>query len=84
MLYIHLNLLNHEIFTNLIISCISYLIQPVFAADDHSLITPEMQNYIGYGAVLFTFLLVIVAMLVILRAFKVVDQDHSEIGRLLG
>lgn len=47
-------------------------IQPVFAADDHSLMTPEIQNYIGYGAVLFTFLVIMVAMLVILRAFKVV------------
>lgn len=50
------------------------LIQPAFAADDHSLTTSEMQNYIGFGAVVFILILVIVAMLVVLRAFKVVAR----------
>jgi cytochrome c oxidase cbb3-type subunit 3 len=50
------------------------VVQPVFAEDDHSLMTSETQNYLGVGAILFTLLLVAVAMLAVLRAFKVLTR----------
>ncbi|HTE00116.1 MAG TPA: cbb3-type cytochrome c oxidase N-terminal domain-containing protein [Mucilaginibacter sp.] len=50
------------------------LIQPAFAADDHSLITPDIQNYIGYGAIVFVLLLFIIVMLVLLKTFKVLTR----------
>jgi cytochrome c oxidase cbb3-type subunit 3 len=52
----------------------AFLITPVFAEDDHSLMTPQMQNYIGYGAIVFALLLFIVVMLVLLRTFKVLTR----------
>lgn len=53
---------------------LAILITPVFAEDDHSLMTPQMQNYIGYGAIVFALLLFIVVMLVLLRTFKVLTR----------
>lgn len=53
---------------------LAVLATPVFAEDDHSLLSPAMKNYIGYGAIIFTLLLIIVAFLVILRAFKVLTR----------
>lgn len=50
------------------------LVTPVFAGDDHSLMTPTMQNYVGYGAIILTLLLIVVALLVVLRAFKVLTR----------
>jgi cytochrome c oxidase cbb3-type subunit 3 len=47
---------------------------PAFAADDHSLISSDVQNYIGYGAILFALVLFIVVMLVLLRIFKVLTR----------
>ena len=50
------------------------LVTPVFAGDDHSLMTPTMQNYVGYGAIILTLLLIVAALLVVLRAFKVLTR----------
>jgi len=47
---------------------------PAFAEDDHSLLSPEMENYIGYGVVVAMLLLFIVVMLVLLRTFKVLTR----------
>jgi cytochrome c oxidase cbb3-type subunit 3 len=41
--------------------------QPLFA-DDHSMLPPDMENYIGYGAIFTVLILIVVAILVILRA----------------
>ncbi len=51
-----------------------FLLQPAFAEDDHSLLAPETQNYIGYGFIVFMLLLFIVVMLVLLRTFKVLTR----------
>jgi cytochrome c oxidase cbb3-type subunit 3 len=42
--------------------------------DDHSLIPADIQNYIGLGAIVLLMLLIIVALLVILRAFNVITR----------
>jgi cytochrome c oxidase cbb3-type subunit 3 len=53
---------------------------PAVAEDDHSLLTPGMQNYIGYGVIVFALLLFIVVMLVLLRAFKVLTRLVLKFG----
>jgi cytochrome c oxidase cbb3-type subunit 3 len=53
---------------------LTFLVKPVFSEDDHSLITPDVQNYIGYGAIMLTLLLFIVVMLVLLKTFKVLTR----------
>jgi cytochrome c oxidase cbb3-type subunit 3 len=53
---------------------LTMLIQPVLAEDDHSLISGETQNYIAYGSIIVMLTLFIVAMLVVLRAFKVLTR----------
>jgi cytochrome c oxidase cbb3-type subunit 3 len=53
---------------------LSTLIQPVFAEDDHSLLSPGTENYLGYGVIVAMLILFIVAMLVILRAIKVLTR----------
>ncbi len=58
----------------LLTMALAILITPVFAEDDHSLMTPQMQNYIGYGAIVFALLLFIVVMLVLLKTFKVLTR----------
>jgi cytochrome c oxidase cbb3-type subunit 3 len=45
-----------------------------FAQDDHSLLSSHMQSYIGYGAIICMLLLFIVAMLVLLRALKILTR----------
>jgi cytochrome c oxidase cbb3-type subunit 3 len=52
----------------------AFLVKPAFAADDHSLITPEVQNYIGYGAIVLALFLIIGVMLVLLKTFKVLTR----------
>jgi len=47
--------------------------QPVLAADD-SLLSGEMMNYIGFGAIVFTLILFVIVMLVLLRTFKVMTK----------
>jgi cytochrome c oxidase cbb3-type subunit 3 len=42
--------------------------------DDHSLISADIQNYIGFGAIVLLMLLIIMALLVILRAFNIVTR----------
>ena len=49
-------------------------IEPAFADDDHSLLSPDTQNYIGYGAIFAALILFIIAMLVVLRVFKVLTR----------
>ncbi|MFB9843605.1 cbb3-type cytochrome c oxidase N-terminal domain-containing protein [Mucilaginibacter ginsenosidivorans] len=49
-------------------------IQPAFAADDHSLLSGETMNYIGYGAIMIALVVLIVAMLTVLKAFKLVAR----------
>jgi len=53
---------------------LTFLVKPVFAEDDHSLIAPDVQNYIGYGAIMLTLLLFIAVMLVLLKTFKVLTR----------
>jgi cytochrome c oxidase cbb3-type subunit III len=52
---------------------LAFLIQTAFA-DDHSLLTPDVQNYVGYGGIVFALVLFIVVMLVLLRTFKVLTR----------
>jgi cytochrome c oxidase cbb3-type subunit 3 len=47
--------------------------QPVFA-DDHSLLPADVENYIGYGAIMVILILFVVAMLIILRAVRVLTR----------
>ena len=47
---------------------------PVFADDDHSLLSGDTENYIGYGIIIAVLVLFIVALLVILRAIKVLTK----------
>jgi cytochrome c oxidase cbb3-type subunit 3 len=47
---------------------------PVFADDDHSLMSPQMENYVGYGVVLAALLIFIGVMLVLLRTFKILTK----------
>jgi len=57
---------------------------PLKAEDDHSLIPSDIENYIGYGAIILMLLLFIVVMLVLLYAFKTLtriilkSQGYSE------
>lgn len=47
----------------------------VFAEDgDPELTSGQLMNYVGYGAIVFTLLLFVVAMLVLLRTFKVMTK----------
>jgi len=48
-------------------------IQPAFA-EDGQLMSGDMMNYIGYGAIVFTLLLIVVVMLVLLRTFNVLAR----------
>jgi len=50
------------------------LIHPAFAVDDHSMLSADLQNYIGYGAIVFTLLLLVVAMLFLLRTVKLLTR----------
>jgi cytochrome c oxidase cbb3-type subunit 3 len=55
--------------------CLSLLVlgvQPAFAAD--SLLQPETMNYIGYGAILVAMVVILIAALMVLRAFKVLTR----------
>ena len=57
------------------IICLSLLVlgvQPAFAAD--SLLPTETMNYIGYGAILFACIVILVAMLMVLKAFRVLTR----------
>ncbi len=47
--------------------------QPLFA-DDHSLLPADVENYIGYGTIIAVLLLFVVAMLIILRAVRVLTR----------
>lgn len=50
-----------------------FTLQPAIAKDD-SLIPGDVLNYIGYGVIIFSLLLFVVAFLVVLRAFRVVTR----------
>ena len=52
----------------------TFLMQQAFADDDHSLIPSDMQNYIGFGAIVAILLLFILVMLVLLRTFNLLTR----------
>ncbi len=59
----------------LLVFGLSIGVQPVRAdVDDHSLLPPSMENYIGYGIILAFLVLVVVVLLVLLRTFKVLTR----------
>lgn len=43
-------------------------------ADDHSLLSSDIENYIGYGAIFAVLILFVIAMLVVLRAVRVLSK----------
>jgi cytochrome c oxidase cbb3-type subunit 3 len=53
---------------------LAVLAVPAFADDDHSLLSPQMENYIGYGVVLAALLVFIGVMLVLLHTFKILTR----------
>jgi len=53
---------------------LAMLAQPVFADDEHSLLSGDTENYLGYGLIVTMFLLFIIAMMVTLRALKVLTR----------
>lgn len=55
----------------ILIAVLVFAAQPLLADD---LISSEMKNYIGYGAIMFLLLVVLMAMLVLLRTFKVLTK----------
>lgn len=50
-----------------------FTVQPIMAKDD-SLIPGDVMNYIAAGAIFFTLILIVVALLVVLRAFRIVTR----------
>jgi cytochrome c oxidase cbb3-type subunit 3 len=49
--------------------------QPAMAeTDEHSMIPPNIENYIGYGAIIAFLILLVIALLVLLRTFKVLTR----------
>ena len=50
------------------------LAAPALAEDDHSLLSPQQENYIGYGVILAALLVFIGVMLVLLRTFKILTR----------
>ncbi|MGZ3891226.1 MAG: cbb3-type cytochrome c oxidase N-terminal domain-containing protein [Mucilaginibacter sp.] len=48
-------------------------IQPAFAADD-SLLPADTMNYIGYGAIMLLLIVLVIAMLAVLKAFRVLAK----------
>lgn len=53
--------------------CIATL--PAFAeTDDHSLIPTDIENYIGYGAIVTMLILFVIVLLVLLRTFKILAR----------
>jgi len=55
------------------LSLLVFGIQPAFAADD-SLLPAETMNYIGFGAIVLMLIVLIIAMLSVLKAFKVLAK----------
>jgi cytochrome c oxidase cbb3-type subunit 3 len=49
-------------------------IQPAMADDDHSLLSPQMENYIAYGVIIAALLLFLAVMLVLLKTFRVLAK----------
>jgi cytochrome c oxidase cbb3-type subunit III len=58
---------------NLISLALIFIITPAHAADD-SLLSADTQNYIGFGVIIFSLLLLLVVMLVLLRTFKILTR----------
>jgi cytochrome c oxidase cbb3-type subunit 3 len=58
----------------LLLMVMTVIMMPAFAEDNHSLLEPETQNYIGYGAIVLTLLLFILAMLVVVRALNMMTK----------
>lgn len=57
------------LFLALIVFC-----QGAIAADDHSMLSPDLQNEIGYGVIVSALLMFIGVMLVLLRTFRVLTR----------
>jgi len=57
----------------LIIPTLFLFIQSAGAKDD-SLISNEMKNYIGFGAIAFTLVLFVIVLLVLMRVFRIMSQ----------
>lgn len=57
----------------LIIPTLLLVFQSASAKDD-SLISDEMKNYIAYGAIAMTLIVFVIALLVLMRAFKIISQ----------
>jgi cytochrome c oxidase cbb3-type subunit 3 len=57
----------------LIPSLLSLSVQPAAAKSD-SLLSGETMNYIGYGMIAFTMIIILIAFLVVLRAFRVATR----------
>jgi len=53
---------------------LSLFVLPAFADDDHSLLSADTENYTGYGVIMGMLLLFIAALLVTLRAFRVLTR----------
>lgn len=58
----------------IILPLLIFGIQPALAADSGNLMSGEMMNYIGYGAIMLALITIIIALLVVLKAFKVVAK----------
>lgn len=59
--------------TNLTLLALTFSMAPTYAADD-SLLSADTQNYIGFGVIVFSLLLLLVVMLVLLRTFKILTR----------
>ena len=60
-------------FTTLTLMATLFLAKPTYAAND-SLIDADLQNYIGYGFIMFFLLLLLVVLLVVLRTFNILTR----------
>jgi cytochrome c oxidase cbb3-type subunit 3 len=52
-----------------------------FSADDHSLMTSDVQNYLGYGAIVFVLLLFTITLMVMLGTLKVLTRVILKTGK---
>jgi cytochrome c oxidase cbb3-type subunit 3 len=58
---------------NLILLALISIITPGYAADDN-LISPDIQNYIGFGFIFFFLFLLLIVVLLLLRTFKILTR----------
>jgi cytochrome c oxidase cbb3-type subunit 3 len=53
---------------------LAMLAQPVLADDDHSLLSADTENYLAYGVIIGMLVVFVIALLVILKALKIVTR----------